>query len=81
MEYTDEQYKRINLTRAQCEEIITEGHNICLWEDHGEVMGVTVEQSATPEQLDWNKFFIKHFRSDGKRHVISAYQLREWLGY
>ena len=81
MEYTEEQYKRINLTRAQCEEIITEGHSICLWEEHGEVMGITVERSATPEQLDWHKYFIKHCRSDGKRYVISAYKLREWLGY
>ena len=81
MEYTDEQYKRINLTRAQCEEIITKGHSIPLWEEHGEVMGITVERSATPEQLDWYKFYIKNSRSDGSRNVISAYKLREWLGY
>lgn len=81
MEYTDEQYKRINLTRAQCEKIITDGHNIVLWESHGEVMGVTVERSATPEQLDWHKFFIKNSRHDGARYVLSAYKLRQWLRY
>ncbi len=81
MEYTEEQYKRINLTRAQCEEIITEGHSIRLWWEPGEVMGITVERSATPEQLDWHKYFIKNSRNDGKQYVISAFKLREWLEY
>jgi hypothetical protein len=81
MEYTEEQYKRINLTRVQCEKIITEGHGIVLWEEHREVMGITVERSATPEQLEWHKHFNRCSRFDGKRYVISAYKLREWLRY
>ena len=81
MEYTDEQYKRINLTRAQCEGVITEGHSIALWEEvpernaHGEF--IAVEPTETPEKLDWDKYFNKHSRNG----VISAYQLREWLRY